>query len=71
MIVFKVTFTDADQGTLLSWHRTRQEADASLEEWQSRLNGCGTELVEKVSIPTSNRDALIGWLNSNLNTDNG
>lgn len=70
MQIWRMSFTTPQDGTILSWHGTKGDAEAALAVMQRDHECAGVQLVEQVDVPTVKHD-LIRWLNANLNTDNG
>ena len=72
MIVYRVSFHDPSEGTMLSWYSTKRQAEAALRklQFESPNEPQGVETVDAIDIPTT-RKGLIAWLNRNFNTDNG
>jgi hypothetical protein len=72
MKIYRCDKYDAHLGRLVSWHASRREAERVLREFQRERDdsSVGPESVEEVQFPT-NKEGLLIWLNSNLNTDNG
>lgn len=71
MKIYRACFHDADEGTCVSWHASKREAERALRELQAgRETPQGVEDVARIDLPTD-RAGLLSWLNRNLNHDNG
>jgi hypothetical protein len=69
--IYRTAFHDADEGTILSWHSSRREAEKALRELQAgRDRPQGVEEVEQVILPTD-RAGMLRWLNARFDRDNG
>ena len=74
MKLWRCTVYSVDDGTCLSWHASKREADIRLRV-EKQFDKKGThkddfDRVEPVDVPTK-KAGLIEWLNSNLDRDNG
>jgi hypothetical protein len=71
MKVYRTRFHDKDEGTILSWHASKREAEAALRELQAgRGQPQGVEDVQPVNIRTD-RAGLLCFLAIHCNRDNG
>ena len=67
MKMYKLTVLDAQEGAMVSWFSSKTEAEAT----QKQLKGVGeTTLIQSIEFPTGKK-AIIEWLNTNYNRDNG
>lgn len=69
MDVYLVTIQDPDEGSCLSWHKTKKDAENKRKE--AINNGESVDEVEKVKIPVGKKDMFIQWLNIYFIRDNG
>jgi hypothetical protein len=72
MKLYRCNCYDKDQGSLVSWHASKADAERELRKWQKDRgeDARGPEGVDAVEIPTDRR-GLLAWLNANISTDNG
>ena len=68
MIVWRVTRSDDEEGTVLDWFATKRQAVEHAEECDRETGGCAR--VDQILIPES-KAALVEWLNANVMHDNG
>ena len=74
--VYRVSFHDADEGVMVSWHHFRGDAEAKLREHQNyrrdvlQQDPQGIEEVRECRITTT-KVGLIEWLNINFTRSNG
>lgn len=62
MVIYALDVFDAEEGCMVSWHATKEEAETLRKE----LAASGREIlgIEAVEIPTDER-GLLKWLNLN------
>lgn len=71
MKIYRCNKSDRDEGTVVSWHSSKREAEKELREYQSNFfYAAPNESVTCVEIPTD-KAGLIRWLNSVFTRDNG
>lgn len=71
MKLYKCTFSDDEEGSLLSWHSSRAAAQRDLRSQQRERGSAanGPEGVEVEIVPTD-KAGLIRWLNIKFTRDN-
>lgn len=77
MKIYKTYWQDASEGFCQSWHPSMREADRALvarrREHKDRTGSKDDPEpmgVDVVNVPTD-KQGLIGWLNTNFSRDNG
>ena len=73
MWVWRIDYQDPYLGHLVGWAASQRKAKAALRTAFDEYEGPADTLsgsVTRVKIPTD-KSGLIGWLNTNLTTDNG
>jgi hypothetical protein len=72
MVVYRMDFSDPDNGSHVEWHSAKADAVRQLKHLQEQRGCCamGPEGVSRVYIPTD-KYGLIRWLNCHLHKDNG
>ncbi len=72
MKLYRCNFYDKSEGTCVSWHGSKVEAERHLRSQQKDRgeDATGPESVTAVDVPT-NKTSLIKWLNDHFNRDNG
>lgn len=75
MRIYKLSYYEQDQGTILEWHSSmvgaKKRKRELMQAWADRLwNDQPDVEIVPVDFPTR-KDALLTWLNQHFNRDNG
>jgi hypothetical protein len=74
MKLYRVTCHHPDMGLMVAWAATKAAAIQAAHDLEQECEGtdgeAGSADWERVEVPTT-KQALVGWLNTNLCLDNG